>query len=51
LMNEATDLLLANLKAAADKQAVVNVHKAMGNMTMDVVGSAAFGYSPPPPSQ
>lgn len=43
LMNEATDILLSKLGNAADTGKVVDMHKALGHLTMDVVGSSAFG--------
>eukprot|EP00884_Botryococcus_braunii_P022849 jgi/Botrbrau1/9248/Bobra.180_1s0009.1 len=43
LMNEANDLLLARLGNAADQRQILDVHKALGNLTLDVIGYSAFG--------
>ncbi len=42
-MNEATDLLLANIGAAAKEGRAFDIHKAIGEMTLQVVGTTAFG--------
>ena len=43
LMNEATALLLEKLDAAAQRGESINVHAAFKDMTMQVVGTTAFG--------
>ena len=43
LMNEATDLLLASIGAAAKEGSAFDIHKAVGEMTLQVVGTTAFG--------
>ena len=42
-MNEATELLLANIALAAKKGCAFDIHKAIGDMTLQVVGTTAFG--------
>lgn len=46
LMNEATDVLLLKLAAAAKKNCVVDLYKLIGCMTLQVVGTTAFGCGP-----
>jgi hypothetical protein len=46
LMNEASAALIARLDAAAAAGAPIDVHAALGDMTMQVVGSTAFGRAP-----
>lgn len=43
LMNEATELLLANIALAAKEGRAIDIHKAIGDMTLQVVGTTAFG--------
>ena len=43
LMNEATELLLARIDRAAREGAAFDIHQAVGEMTLQVVGSTAFG--------
>jgi hypothetical protein len=42
-MNEATDLLLARIALAAKEGRAFDIHQAVGEMTLQVVGSTAFG--------
>ena len=46
LMNEATDILLMKLAAAAKEDRVVDLYKLIGDMTLQVVGTTAFGCAP-----
>ncbi len=48
LMNEASAALIARLGAAAAAGAPIDIHAALGDMTMQVVGSTAFGRAPLP---
>jgi len=43
LMNEAAELLTRKLADAAAAGAPVDVHRLLGDMTMQVVGTTAFG--------
>ena len=43
LMNEASALLIKRLTAAVSSGASIDIHAALGDMTMQVVGTAAFG--------
>lgn len=43
LMNEAAELLMRNLAAAAKARRPVDIHRLLGDMTMQVVGTTAFG--------
>ena len=43
LMNEATNLLLAKLDRACQSERSIDVHAAFKHMTMQVVGTTAFG--------
>ncbi len=43
LMNEATDVLLFKLEAAAKENRVVDLYTLIGSMTLQVVGTTAFG--------
>ena len=43
LMNEATDVLLSKLATAAKENRVIDLYKFIGNMTLQVVGTTAFG--------
>ena len=43
LMNEAAELLMRNLAAAAKAGRPVDIHRLLGDMTMQVVGTTAFG--------
>ncbi|CAL8467004.1 g6540 [Coccomyxa elongata] len=43
LMNEATDILLMKLAAAAKETRVIDLYKLIGDMTLQVVGTTAFG--------
>ncbi len=42
-MNEAAELLMRNLSAAAKAGRPVDIHRLLGDMTMQVVGTTAFG--------
>jgi hypothetical protein len=42
-MNEATDLLLLSVAAAAKEKHFFDIHQAIGRMTLQVVGTTAFG--------
>ena len=42
-MNEAAELLMRNLAAAAAAGRPVDIHRLLGDMTMQVVGTTAFG--------
>lgn len=42
-MNEAATLLIERLAAAAAAGAPVDIHALLGDMTMQVVGTSAFG--------
>ena len=42
-MNEAAELLMRNLAAAAKAGRPVDIHRLLGDMTMQVVGTTAFG--------
>lgn len=44
-MNEATDILLMKLAAAAKEDRVIDLYKLIGDMTLQVVGTTAFGYA------
>ena len=44
LMNEAAALLVRKLDAAAKDKQPVDIHNLLGDMTMGVVGTTAFGY-------
>lgn len=46
LMNEASALLIKRLTAAASLGASIDIHASLGDMTMQVVGTAAFGCAP-----
>lgn len=46
LMNEAAELLVRKLNAAAKAELPVDIHKLLGEMTMGVVGTTAFGLIP-----
>ena len=46
LMNEAAELLVRKLDAAAKAELPVDIHKLLGEMTMGVVGTTAFGFGP-----
>lgn len=46
LMNEATDILLMKLAAAAKETRVIDLYKLIGDMTLQVVGTTAFGCAP-----
>ena len=46
LMNEASAALIVRLGAAAAAGAPIDIHAALGDMTMQVVGSTAFGRAP-----
>ena len=43
-MNEATDLLLLSVAAAAKEGKYFDIYQAIGRMTLQVVGTTAFGY-------
>ena len=43
LMNECSDVLLSRLHAAAADNAELDIWRVLGDLTMHVVGSAAFG--------
>ena len=43
LMNEATDLLLLSVAAAAKSESYFDIYQAIGRMTLQVVGTTAFG--------
>ena len=43
LMNEATDLLLLSVAAAAKSEKYFDIYQAIGRMTLQVVGTTAFG--------
>ena len=43
LMNEATDLLLLSVAAAAKSKKYFDIYQAIGRMTLQVVGTTAFG--------
>ena len=43
LMNDASALLIGRLAAAAASGASIDIHAALGDMTMQVVGTSAFG--------
>ena len=43
LMNEATDLLLLSVAAAVESEKHFDIHQAIGRMTLQVVGTTAFG--------
>ena len=43
LMNEATDLLLLSVAAAAKGRTYYDIYQAIGRMTLQVVGTTAFG--------
>ena len=45
-MNEAAELLVRKLDAAAKAELPVDIHKLLGEMTMGVVGTTAFGLVP-----
>ncbi len=45
-MNEATDLLLLSVAAAAKEGKYFDIYQAIGRMTLQVVGTTAFGYDP-----
>ena len=45
-MNEAAELLIRNLAAAAKADQPVDIHRLLGDMTMQVVGTTAFGRAP-----
>ena len=45
LMNEATDLLLLSVAAAAKEGKYLDIYQAIGRMTLQVVGTTAFGYA------
>ena len=42
-MNDCAGLLLNRLHTAAKTGAQTDIHKVLGNLTMDVIGTAAFG--------
>lgn len=42
-INEAVDQLLDNLKAVADSGTDVNIVQQLSQLTMQVIGAAAFG--------
>ena len=42
-MNEATDLLLLSVAAAAKQGQYMDIYQAIGRMTLQVVGTTAFG--------
>ena len=42
-MNEATDLLLLSVAAAAKQGQFMDIYQAIGRMTLQVVGTTAFG--------
>ena len=45
-MNEATDLLLLSVAAAAKEEGkYLDIYQAIGRMTLQVVGTTAFGYA------
>ena len=44
-MSDATALLLSKLDAAAQSQESVDVHALFKQMTMQVIGTTAFGYA------
>lgn len=44
-MNEATDLLLLSVAAAAKSRQYLDIYQAIGRMTLQVVGTTAFGYA------
>jgi cytochrome P450 len=44
LMNAGAERLLRRLGRAAAKQQEINVWRFLGDLTMDVVGTASFGY-------
>lgn len=44
-MNEATDLLLLSVAATAKEGAYFDIYQAIGRMTLQVVGTTAFGYA------
>ena len=45
-MNEATDLLLLSVAAAAKEGRFFDIYRAIGRMTLQVVGTTAFGCAP-----
>ena len=49
-MNEAATLLIERLAAAAATGSPVDMHALLGNMTMQVVGTSAFGCAIQQPS-
>ena len=42
-MNDATDLLLLSVAAAAKGKKYFDIYQAIGRMTLQVVGTTAFG--------
>jgi hypothetical protein len=42
-MNRAADALLANVESAAKEERVFDIHRLIGSMTLEVVGTSAFG--------
>jgi len=48
VFERAASLLAEELSWAAAKGEAVNIHSLIQDMTMDVIGRAAFGYPPPP---
>jgi len=48
LMNAGAERLIRRLCKMAAKDEEVDIRKALGEMTMDVVGSASFGFAASP---
>lgn len=44
LMNSCTDTLLARLDAAAAAGQIIDIWSMLGDLTMHVIGSSAFGW-------
>lgn len=47
LMKDSADLLVDSVELHASKGQVMDIHGMIGAMTVQVVGTTAFGYAPP----
>lgn len=43
LMNLAADSLIANIEVAVKESRVIDMYRLLGSMTLEVVGTSAFG--------